>query len=612
MTPAPIALGAMRLSTEEDRDDDRSIAVLHAAFEAGVTLVDTADAYCHDATETGHNERLIGRALDTWRGDRSRIIVATKGGLTRPNGLWIPDGRAKHLVSACDASRRALGITRLPLYQLHAPDPRVPLATSVRALDALRRDGAIEGIGLGNVNVAQIEEARAITEIAAVQVALSLWHDEHILNGVLEYCFTHQIQLLAHRPLGGAQRRRQILTSPILAGIAAKHGATPFEIALAWVNALSPSIVAIPGATRVASVHSIVRARAITLTRDDHAALEEHFPSPRAFTFRQRSRDASPPKRDGEVVLVMGLPGAGKSTFARTFADRGYDRLNRDEAGGSLASLMPAFDVLITAGHARLVLDNTYLTRRSRAVVAQAAWRHDLPIRCAWLTTSVDDAQVNAASRIVSRYGRLLTPEEMRRERTHDVAAFPPSVIFRCQRDIEPPDASEGFSIIERVPFGRVSDPAFANAALIVWCDGILARSLGGHRTPASPDDVDVDSTCANVLRRYHAEGWRLLAMSWQPGVSEGTRGAADVDAIFARVRDLAGVPIEFEYCPHAAGPPICWCRKPLPGLGVVFIQRHRLDPARCLYVGEGPHDAAFARKLGFQFREAGAFFEVQ
>ena len=168
----PAALGCMRLSTERDRNDANSITVLHAAFDAGVTLLDTADAYCLDESEHGHNERLIARALSTWCGDRSRIGVATKGGITRPEGRWENDGRAKHLIAACEASRRALGVDRLGLYQLHAPDPRVPLSTSLRALARLKRDGLIGSIGLCNVTVGQIEEARRITEIDSIQVEL--------------------------------------------------------------------------------------------------------------------------------------------------------------------------------------------------------------------------------------------------------------------------------------------------------------------------------------------------------------------------------------------------------------------------------------------------------
>ena len=97
----PLAIGCMRLSTEPDRDDARAVATIHAALDAGVTLLDTADAYCRDEGETGHNERLVARALAGWNGDASRVRVATKGGLTRPDGRWVPDGRARHLLAAC-------------------------------------------------------------------------------------------------------------------------------------------------------------------------------------------------------------------------------------------------------------------------------------------------------------------------------------------------------------------------------------------------------------------------------------------------------------------------------------------------------------------------------
>src|SRR5262245_3204852 len=113
---AMIGLGCMRLSTIEPRDPARAVAVIHAALEAGTTLLDTADAYCLDDGDTGHNERLVAEALKTWRGDADAVTVATKGGLVRPGGRWIPDGRVKHLRSACLASLRALDVPTIDLY----------------------------------------------------------------------------------------------------------------------------------------------------------------------------------------------------------------------------------------------------------------------------------------------------------------------------------------------------------------------------------------------------------------------------------------------------------------------------------------------------------------
>jgi aryl-alcohol dehydrogenase-like predicted oxidoreductase len=584
----------MRLSTEKDRNDARAIEVLHAALDGGVTFLDTADAYCLDDSDTGHNERLIARALDTWSGDRSRIVVATKGGLTRPNGEWMPNGKARHLCAACEASLRALGLQRIQLYQLHAPDPRTPLATSVRALDALRNEGFIERVGLCNVNVSQIEEARRITEISAVQIELSLWHDTNVLNGVVQHCIEHGIQLIAYRPLGGARQSRRLLSDPALVEVAARHNTTPAEIALAWLNDLSHAIVSIPGPTRVETVRSVIRAYDVRLTDEDRARLPSRSGGPLAPS-AGASTDAplqAPERRDGEVVLIMGLPGAGKSTVARDFVEQGYARLNRDEAGGSLRDLLPDLERLVSSGVTRVVLDNTYVSRASRALVVQAAARLGLPVRCVWLSTSVEAAQVNAAWRMVSKYGRLLEPDEMRKAAKHDVNSFAPGAQFRNQRELEPPDAAEGFSQIETMAFERTHDPTMTNKALIVWCD-----------------DIDAFVEGAPVLRRYHDEGWILLGLSWRPEIADKTMTSEQVDASFARVRESLAVPIDILYCPHGAGPPVCWCRKPLPGLGVVFIQRYRLDPAQCLYVGAGPHDPGFARRLGFQYRDAKDFF---
>jgi aryl-alcohol dehydrogenase-like predicted oxidoreductase/histidinol phosphatase-like enzyme len=633
----PIAIGCMRLSTAPDRDDERSIQLLHAALDAGVTLFDTADAYCLDATETGHNERLIARALTTWPGNRSPICVATKGGLTRPGGRWEADGRARALTAACEASLRALGVSRIDLYQLHAPDPRVPLATSVRSLHALRRRGLIRNVGLCNVSVRQIEEARRITEIDAVQVELSLWRDASVLGGVIDYCAANRIRVLAYRPLGGPEQRRRIESDPLLARLAADHGCTPFEVALAAVADIAPDIVPLPGPSRSETARSAARAAGVVLTDADRALLRERFPVCRPL--REPSRGTRVNGRPGgsEVVLIMGLPAAGKSTLAERLVSGGYVRLNRDQQGGSLDSLLPVLDGALSSGPARVVLDNTYVTRKARGAVLRVAAQHGVPVRCTWLSTSIEDAQVNAVNRMVAKYGRLLEPEEMRAIARTDTSVFPPTVQFRYQRELEAPDQSEGFSRIDVVEFVREAslpagykdpaatkeeeDPAATSGplwprglqtpgdAMILWCDGVLQRSKHGHRTPMTPDDVELIPGPAARLQRLAEDGVKLFGLSWLPEIAGGTMSHDNASAIFARLRALLGVEIEFDYCPHGAGPPVCWCRKPLPGLGVLLRRRYALQSARCVYVGASPQDPGFARRLGLQFRQASELF---
>jgi hypothetical protein len=231
-------------------------------------------------------------------------------------------------------------------------------------------------------------------------------------------------------------------------------------------------------------------------------------------------------------------------------------------------------------------------------------------VRCVFLSTSLEDAQVNAVQRIVAKYGRLLEPEEMRTISKRDVSAFGPSVLFRYQRELEPPHPSEGFSGIDETPIVRTRDRSFRERAVLVWCDGVLRRRRSAPGPGPNASNEEVFAERGGVLRRYRDDGWRVLGLSWQPEVADKTMSADEVRAGFERMQKLLGLEIEVEYCPHAAGPPVCWCRKPLPGLGVVFIERHRLDPAQCIYVGAGPQDPGFARRLGFQYQSADEFFD--
>jgi hypothetical protein len=220
-----------------------------------------------------------------------------------------------------------------------------------------------------------------------------------------------------------------------------------------------------------------------------------------------------------------------------------------------------------------------------------------------WLSTSVEDAQVNAVSRMWARYGRLLEPDEIRQAVKKDINTFGPGVQFRFQRELEPPDPSEGFASIETAPFVRTRDASFENRALIIWCDGILRPRIDD---PAL-EDGEVARRGA-ILRRYESDGWRLCGLSWHPEIAAESVTRDDVEAGFAHMQERLGVRLDVVYCSHAAGPPVCWCRKPLPGLGVMLIERHKLDPSRCVYVGEGPQDPGFARRLGFEYQDAAGF----
>jgi aryl-alcohol dehydrogenase-like predicted oxidoreductase/histidinol phosphatase-like enzyme len=591
----------MRLSTQPDRDDERSVAVIRAALDSGATLLDTSNAYCLDDADVGHNERLIARALDGWAGDRTKIVVATKGGMRRPKGAWMPDGRAKHLAEACEASRRALGVNVIDLYQLHVVDPRTAIETSVRALARLQADGKVRDVGLCNVTVHQIKAAQSIVPISSVQVSLSPFDDESLRNGVAEYCRDDNIRLIAHRPLGG-ERVKQLARNAVVSRIAAKHASSNAEIALAWLTSFGGAVVPIPGATRVDTAMSISRALAIELDAEDRDAIDAEFTGRLLRVPRAQRRPSESVL--GDVAIVMGMPGAGKSEVARALESDGYQRLNRDALGGSLADLAPKLDELIASGHQRVVLDNTYPTRKSRNVVIETAWARGVQARCVWLTTDVADAQINSIHRMLEIHGTLPSPEVIRERAKLDPRYLLPDAQFRYERTLEPPTLDEGFASIDVRPFVRRPSDA-DHRALIFDFDDLISNDS----PVVDAERVALDGRRLELLVRQRSEGWRFFVHAWRPQVARGETTSEAVDACLAKLCEIIGGAVDVACCPHDAGPPVCWCRKPIPGSVLEFAMRSGVSLTRSIFVGSSAADRTLAERVGARFESSEVFF---
>jgi aryl-alcohol dehydrogenase-like predicted oxidoreductase len=270
----PVGYGGMHLSLEDRPPEREGLEVIRAALDAGVRLIDTADVYCLDDADIGHNERLVAEALRGWSGDRDGVLVATKGGLTRPAGRWERDASPEHLRAACERSLRALGVERIGLYQLHAPDPEVPFEESIGVLAELRREGKIRWVGLSNVSVAQVRAAEAIVPVASVQNRLNPFFRESLEEGVVRHCAEQGIGFLAYSPVGGGRLNRKLPEHPVLRPMAARLGVSAHTLVLAWVLAQSPAVIAIPSARRVAHALDSVGAGALELSAEDLAAID--------------------------------------------------------------------------------------------------------------------------------------------------------------------------------------------------------------------------------------------------------------------------------------------------------------------------------------------------
>ncbi|MBX0299227.1 aldo/keto reductase [Cryobacterium sp. 1639] len=274
-TVSSIGLGGMPMSIEGRPDDARSIATIHAALEAGVTLFDTADAYHLHADEVGHNESLIAQAIASWGGDTAQVIVATKGGHLRPgDGTWYVDGRPEYLKQAAEASLKRLGGDAIDLYHHHRPDPAVPYADSIGAIRDLLDAGTIRLAGISNANPEQIREAYDILggRLASVQNQYS----PAFLSSQpeLDLCTELGVAFLSWSPLGGIKSAADLGTrfAPFQQ-VADAHGVSPQVAALAWHLAASPQVIPIPGASRPESIIDSARAADVTLTADEISTL---------------------------------------------------------------------------------------------------------------------------------------------------------------------------------------------------------------------------------------------------------------------------------------------------------------------------------------------------
>lgn len=258
-----VGFGGMPLSTKGRPKEDVARRVLLAAIDAGMTFIDTADVYCFDDDDIGHNERLIAPVVR----ERDGVRVATKAGLRRPRGSWTNDGSPKHIREACEQSLRSLQTDRLWLYQFHAPDPKVPFEKSVETFAELQREGKFQHFGVSNVSVKQLDAAQRILPVVSVQNRLNPYFRESL--DVVRECAKRKITFLAYSPVGGGRLAKKLPQFEVLQRIAQAHGASVHAVTLAWVRAQGETVVPIPAARTVEHAVDSARSADLVLTADE-------------------------------------------------------------------------------------------------------------------------------------------------------------------------------------------------------------------------------------------------------------------------------------------------------------------------------------------------------
>jgi aryl-alcohol dehydrogenase-like predicted oxidoreductase len=270
-----IGLGGMPMSIEGRPDESRSIATVHAALDAGVTLIDVADSYHIHADEVGHNESLIAKALASYGGDTSAVLVATKGGHVRPgDGSWQVNGSPDYLRRACEASLKRLGVEAIGLYQFHRPDPKVPYADSVGAIRDLLDEGKIRMAGISNANPDRIRQANDILGGRLVSVQNQYSPRFRSSEPELVLCDEMDIAFLPWSPLGGISNAAELGSRHApFAEVATELGVSPHQVTLAWMLAKSPRVIPIPGSSRPETIRDSAAAATLALTPEHFARL---------------------------------------------------------------------------------------------------------------------------------------------------------------------------------------------------------------------------------------------------------------------------------------------------------------------------------------------------
>ena len=312
--------------------------------------------------------------------------------------------------------------------------------------------------------------------------------------------------------------------------------------------------------------------------------------------------------------MIIGFPASGKSTYAKKLNG---EIVSRDIEGGRVIDLVVKAEELLRNGKS-IVLDNTHITKESRIPFITLANKLSIPIEAVYIKTSIEDCQIRAITRMFEKYGEVfLTGRAPKEHPAHnDPSIFPPAVLFAARKKLEEPCIDEGFSkiIIIKTPKPKWDGRRFRHKAVFFDIDGTLRKTE--HlplKYPTNSSEVQLFTTKQNMtdkLDKLKKDGFMFFGISNQSGIAKKKVSEQDVRKCFDKTLQLLGIEFPIDFCPHAAVPIMCFCRKPQIGLVLNNILKYKLNPSKCIFIGDMKIDETTASRLSIPFRKSDIFWQ--
>lgn len=297
-----------------------------------------------------------------------------------------------------------------------------------------------------------------------------------------------------------------------------------------------------------------------------------------------------------EIIILCGFPGSGKSTLIEQYPD--YKVLSRDVIGGSYKDVLRELKKVTE----NVIIDGTHLTVDSRYRFIEYARENNIPIRCIYMKSTLEDCMINVLRRQWAMNGEICW-----KGNTSHPHMLSPAVLFKARKTLEVPTVNEGFDSVQVIPGHKPwFDPEiYTNKAIFFDIDGTLRKTDHlPHKYPTCVDEVEPLMDVKKKIKK----GYMLLGVSNQSGISKGTVTETVVEECMERTKEMLGIEMDIKWCPHSPAPITCYCRKPQSGIGVYFIEKYKLDPKKCKMVGDQTTDKTFAERLGIQFIHVSKF----